>query len=107
MEEDKLRLHILPLEDPDDVTCMTFVLQDEDHTLGNALRWILIKNPDVSFCGYSTPHPSERKINLRIQTTGISATEVLRRGLEDLRELFQHIHKTYEASVQQFKADET
>lgn len=27
-------------------------------------------SPDVVFCGYSVPHPSENKINLRIQTNG-------------------------------------
>lgn len=80
----------LTLDDPDDSTCMTFVLHDEDHTLGNALRYMIMKkyvrslsrdwsctrpltlpnSPDVTFCGYSVPHPSESKINLRIQTSG-------------------------------------
>jgi DNA-directed RNA polymerase I and III subunit RPAC2 len=27
-------------------------------------------SPDVEFCGYSIPHPSEAKMNLRIQTYG-------------------------------------
>ena len=27
-------------------------------------------SPNVVFCGYSVPHPSENKINLRIQTNG-------------------------------------
>ena len=27
-------------------------------------------SPDVEFCGYSIPHPSENKINFRIQTRG-------------------------------------
>ena len=29
-------------------------------------------SPNVTFCGYSVPHPSERKINFRIQTNGES-----------------------------------
>ena len=33
----------LPLDDKDDASCATFVLVDEDHTLGNALRWMLMK----------------------------------------------------------------
>ena len=39
-------LHVVPqvpLDDPDDTTCMTFVLNKEDHTLGNALRYIIMK----------------------------------------------------------------
>jgi len=27
-------------------------------------------SPDVEFCGYSIPHPSEAVMNLRIQTWG-------------------------------------
>jgi len=62
---------------------VTFQIHDEDHTLGNALRYIIMKkfvypvvgvdvngSPDVEFCGYSIPHPSEPKLNLRIQTYG-------------------------------------
>jgi hypothetical protein len=30
----------------------------------------ILKSPDVEFCGYSIPHPSEPKMNVRIQTYG-------------------------------------
>jgi hypothetical protein len=30
----------------------------------------MLYSPDVEFCGYSIPHPSEAKMNLRIQTYG-------------------------------------
>ena len=30
----------------------------------------MLDSPDVEFCGYSIPHPSETKMNLRIQTYG-------------------------------------
>ena len=33
----------MPTGDPDDETCATFVLQEEDHTLGNSLRYIIMK----------------------------------------------------------------
>lgn len=46
------------------------ISSDEDHTLGNALRHVLMQNKEVDFCGYSVPHPSEPKMNLRLQTTG-------------------------------------
>lgn len=70
----------------EDLTAVTFQILDEDHTLGNALRYIIMKkyfppspidrwdfnfnSPGVEFCGYSIPHPSEPKMNLRIQTYG-------------------------------------
>uniref|UniRef100_A0AAX7TFT4 DNA-directed RNA polymerases I and III subunit RPAC2 n=1 Tax=Astatotilapia calliptera TaxID=8154 RepID=A0AAX7TFT4_ASTCA len=53
-----------------DEGCVTFVLHDEDHTLGNSLRYMIMKNADVEFCGYTITHPSESKINFRIQTRG-------------------------------------
>ncbi|KAL7472498.1 hypothetical protein ACHAXS_012845 [Conticribra weissflogii] len=49
-------------------TSRTFVLGDEDHTLGNALRHVLIKDPRVDFAGYCVPHPSEPVVQLRVQT---------------------------------------
>jgi DNA-directed RNA polymerase I and III subunit RPAC2 len=32
------------------------------------------ESPDVEYCGYSAPHPSETKIHLRIQMYGKSAS---------------------------------
>lgn len=29
-----------------------------------------VPSPDVEFCGYSIPHPSEAKMNIRIQSYG-------------------------------------
>lgn len=53
-----------------DRTCATYNFKGEDHTLANLLRYSLIKNPEVEFCGYSITHPSENEMNLRLQTTG-------------------------------------
>jgi DNA-directed RNA polymerases I and III subunit RPAC2 len=65
----------------------TYVLGDEDHTLGNALRHVLMQKAEVDFCGYSVPHPSEPKMNLRLQTTTKPAMEVFKSGLADLVEI--------------------
>ena len=48
--------------------CATYVFNNQDHTLGNLLRVVLNGNADVEFAGYSIPHPSQAKMNLRIQT---------------------------------------
>lgn len=51
----------------------------------------LPQDPNVSFCGYSIPHPSERKVNLRIQTTGnITAAEALRQATLNLKQVYKH-----------------
>ena len=48
----------------------TFIIGDEDHTLGNTIRHILMQNPNVSFAGYSMPHPMDPFVNVRVQTVG-------------------------------------
>ena len=50
-------------------TSRTFVLGDEDHTLGNALRHVLINDARINFAGYCVPHPSEPVVHLRVQTS--------------------------------------
>ncbi|KAI9146019.1 DNA-directed RNA polymerases I and III 14 kDa polypeptide [Paraphysoderma sedebokerense] len=95
-----INMEKISIVNSDDFSCATFCILDEDHTLGNALRYTIMKNPDVEYCGYSLPHPSENKIHLRIQTFGdISAVEALNRGLDDLTEMCQHILQTFAEEV--------
>ncbi|CAH6719712.1 DNA-directed RNA polymerases I and III subunit RPAC2 [[Candida] jaroonii] len=84
----------------EDGTSASFQIVDEDHTLGNALRYIIMKNPEVEFCGYSIPHPSENKLNIRIQTYGnITATEALHLGLDNLSELCNVIEEKFNEAM--------
>ncbi|TYH63218.1 hypothetical protein ES332_D07G175600v1 [Gossypium tomentosum] len=53
-----------------DNSVATFSLTDEDHTIANAVRFTLNQDPRVAFCGYSIPHPSEARVNIRVETTG-------------------------------------
>lgn len=62
----------------DVVTQATYSLAGEDHTLGNSLRFMLNKNPHVSFAGYSVPHPADELVNVRVQTTGTCLSHVWR-----------------------------
>ena len=36
----------------------------------NLIYQLLLKSPEVEYCGYSIPHPSEDRLNIRVQTTG-------------------------------------
>ena len=56
---------VVPGGATDTDTDATFTLRDEDHTLGNALRFALNKNPHVAFCGYSVLHPSSTLVRTR------------------------------------------
>lgn len=64
----------------------TFVFGNEDHTLGNVLRHILISKQQTEFCGYSVPHPYEPKMHIRLQTSDVPAIQILKSGLNDLEE---------------------
>ncbi|KAG0289531.1 RNA polymerase subunit AC19 [Dissophora globulifera] len=80
--------------------CATFCLQDEDHTLGNALRWVLMKNREVDFASYSIPHPSETRTNLRIQTSDkTTAVDTMFKGLDDLSDICTHVIQTFQAEL--------
>jgi len=91
---------IVVVQSTDDGTAASFQLHQEDHTLGNALRYIIMKNPDVEFCGYSIPHPSEPKLNIRIQTWGeTKASDALLQGLDGLVEMCDVIEETFRGEL--------
>ncbi|XP_071922430.1 uncharacterized protein [Coffea arabica] len=96
----------------------TFSLADEDHTLANSLRFTLNQElvvslslstnsygtfPRVTFCGYSIPHPSDARVNIRVQTTGDAAREVLKDSCQDLMLMCQHVRSTFDQAVLDFK----
>ncbi|GAB7343806.1 hypothetical protein MBLNU457_1777t1 [Dothideomycetes sp. NU457] len=100
--QEKQRLRVLPGSTD---TAASFEFEREDHTLGNALRWIIMKNPDVEFCGYSIPHPSEARMNLRIQTFDeVSAYDVLEKGLNDLSDLCDVVVDKFTVSRDEYNA---
>ncbi|EKD17855.1 DNA-directed RNA polymerases I and III subunit RPAC2 [Drepanopeziza brunnea f. sp. 'multigermtubi' MB_m1] len=86
---DEKRIRILPGSSD---TAASFEFKKEDHTLGNSLRYIIMKNPNVEFCGYSIPHPSEELMNIRIQTyEGTTAVAALDKGFQDLMDLCDEV----------------
>ncbi|PSS09449.1 DNA-directed RNA polymerases I and III subunit like [Actinidia chinensis var. chinensis] len=86
-----------------DQTASTFSLADEDHTLANSVRFALNQDPRVTFCGYSIPHPSDARVNIRVQTTGDPASEVLKDACQDLMLMSQHVRSTFDQAVTDFK----
>ncbi|KAK9805916.1 hypothetical protein WJX73_004731 [Symbiochloris irregularis] len=48
----------------------TFVIEREDHTVGNIVRMQLHRDPNVIFAGYKVPHPLEYKLLIKVQTKG-------------------------------------
>jgi DNA-directed RNA polymerases I and III subunit RPAC2 len=82
----------------------TFIFGNEDHTLGNALRYVLMQRTETEFCGYSVPHPYEPKMNVRLQTAaGHPTVEVLKSGLKDLEEVANILDDAFMSAVANFE----
>lgn len=100
-EEEPQRVKLLPGSTP---TAASFEFLNEGHTLGNALRYVIMKNPDVEFCAYAIPHPSEPKMNVRIQTwEGTTAIQALEKGLRDIQELCDVVTDKFLVARKDFK----
>lgn len=70
------------------------------------IRYVTMKDPRVEFCGYSVPHPSEDKINFRIQTNGsCSAEDALRTGLMNLQSAAEVMLKTFDKAVEKYETE--
>ncbi|KAJ6780508.1 hypothetical protein PWT90_02984 [Aphanocladium album] len=91
-------------------TAASFEFIEEGHTMGNALRYIIMKNPDVEFCAYTIPHPSEAKMNIRIQTYASAngtmaegtAIDALKKGLSDLQQVCDVVADEFSTKRQEF-----
>lgn len=88
----------------------TFCIGDEGHTLGNALRHVLMQNRrDVSFAGYSVPHPSDPVVQIRVQTTDSSpsksASRVLQQACQTLSEQCDIVLQKLEEVIPEVKVD--
>jgi DNA-directed RNA polymerase I and III subunit RPAC2 len=70
------------------------------------LRYALIKNPEVEFCGYSITHPSEHTINMRLQTTGSGTNGVLAQGLNGINLMVDVTERKFNEALERKRASE-
>ena len=47
-----------------------FIINDEDHTFGNVVKMMLLRDRKIRYVSYRKPHPLENKIELKIKTNG-------------------------------------
>ena len=89
-----------------DPTSRTFCIGNQDHTLGNSLRHVLLQNAKVEFAGYSVPHPAEPVVNIRVQTRGpTTAVEALRESCETLHGQCDFVLKKMMEKLPEIKTD--
>lgn len=84
----------------------TFAIGHEDHTLGNALRHVLIQNAKVGFAGYSVPHPSDPVVHIRVQANEpTTAVWALQEACETLSKQCDIVLQKLEEKLPETKQD--
>lgn len=87
-------------------TSRTFAIGNEDHTIGNALRHILLNNESVEFAGYSVPHPAEPVVHVRVQThEPTTAIQALQESCETLYKQCDFVLSKIEEKLPEIKKD--
>ena len=65
---------------------LTFIVHDESHGVCNALRHILMQNPDVEYAVYNIDHPLTGKPEMTIKTKrGKRPRAALKKASEELQ----------------------
>eukprot|EP00921_Rhytidocystis_pertsovi_P002356 GHVQ01004028.1.p1 GENE.GHVQ01004028.1~~GHVQ01004028.1.p1 ORF type:complete len:154 (-),score=31.26 GHVQ01004028.1:1089-1550(-) len=86
--------------------CGTFILHSEDHTIGNLLKTELLKDTSIRFAGYRSPHPLDRKIELRVQTEDdTSPVRAVEKALGQIRHDVMRLQEEFDRSLQEYKSD--
>ncbi|PRW56845.1 hypothetical protein C2E21_4807 [Chlorella sorokiniana] len=89
----------------DDGRSIVLALQDETHTLGNALRDVMWSHPHVQLASYTQEHPSSQEILLRCQTNGaVSAEQGVVEALHIMQQMLRHMGSTMEAAAADWQA---
>jgi DNA-directed RNA polymerase I and III subunit RPAC2 len=84
-----------------DKTWATFIIRNEDHTLGNVLRDIAMKNENINMAAYNVPHPLERDIHVRIETNDkTTAKQAMKKTCQDLISQCDFINTLTQAKLQ-------
>ena len=69
------------------------------------LSLLLHGSPQVQFAGYSVPHPLERKLHVRVQSTNqCTAVDALARATDDLTVTADAIGEEFDRAMQRFGA---
>ena len=78
----------------------------EDHTLGNMLKMMLLRNPKIRFAAYRKPHPLENKIEIKIQTNGeITANEAFKEALSNLTQDLNQYQRSFLDQLRNFDSN--
>ena len=99
VEQEKLK--IIQDNDEGNFNC-TYSFTGEDHTLGNLLRYALMKDPETLFSGYSVPHPSEDLMNIRLQTHTNKTENVLNNAFDNIIKISNILRNKFKIANEKF-----
>ena len=81
----------------------SFIIENEDHTLGDLIRMKLVNNERVLFAGYMIPHPLDLKnrMIIRVRTTeDLSPEQALQDAIEAALEEISGLEESFKAEIQ-------
>ena len=61
-----------------------FIFHNSTFTIGNLLQSELLRDPNVTYAGYSCPHPLETKMIVTVITSGKNPREVITNTFNNL-----------------------
>lgn len=80
-----------------------FKLEKEDHTLANLLRMKLHESPFVQIAGYRVPHPTQHRVELRVQTASDGSGNKSQQRIPTPKEALQEAIDSCLADLQDFE----
>ncbi|KAL0230121.1 hypothetical protein PCE1_003683 [Barthelona sp. PCE] len=79
-----------------DYSSGVFTIVNEDHTLGNVLKFLLNRHPNVILAGYTIPHPLNAELKLRIQCKNdVQITDVLLEVLDSVEPFCDTVYQSF------------
>jgi len=90
--------------DENNTSSGSLLFEEETHTMGNAIRHAVLRHPEVEFCGYSVPHPAERKMVFRVQATkGTQIVDLMMQGIDEFAQWCDNTESAFEEALKNKK----
>ncbi|CAI0428833.1 unnamed protein product, partial [Linum tenue] len=87
------------------INAASFIIEREEHTIGNIVRMQLHLDENVLFAGYKLPHPLQYKIIIRIHTTSQSSPmQAYNLAINDLDKELDHLRSAFEDEIANYSS---
>ena len=95
------------IDDTKQQNASTILVQNQDHTLGNVIRYQLLRDHRVRFAGYKKPHPLEEKIEIKVYTDGtVKPEEAVRDSCTRLSNDLDKLAAEFRTELQKFVGED-